>query len=85
MIVYKRKLLIEKQEKARWVSPGVYAREDSFLLISYDIVSSPATNNATIVYNGHEPSNQPIIINNFSEFENIFGGISSRGFGDLTH
>jgi hypothetical protein len=85
MIVYKRKLLIEKQEKVRWVSPGVYTREDSFLLISYDIVNSSTTNNATIMYNGHGPFNQPIIINNFSEFENIFGGISSREFGDLNN
>jgi hypothetical protein len=85
MIVYKRKLLIEKQEKVIWRSPGVYAREDSFLIISYDTANSPTTNNATIVYNGHGPSNQPIIINNFSEFENIFGGISFRVFGDLTN
>ncbi len=82
---FKRKLLIEKKGKIRWVSPGVYTRDDSFLLISYDIVSSPATNNATIVQTGHGQSNQPIIINSFSEFENIFLGISSRGFGDLTH
>jgi len=75
--VYKRKLLIELYSPQKFISPGVYIRENDISVISYDLVVSPSTHNATIgiISRAVGPLSEPIQIESAEQMRNIFGDL----------
>ena len=75
--VYKRKLLIELYSPQKFISPGVYIRENDISIISYDLVVSHSTHNATIGISSRAvgPLSEPIQIESAEQMRNIFGDL----------
>ena len=89
-MIYSRKLLIEKNEIRKivrdiFVKPGINTIEYDFTILSYDLVSAPATSVVGISSRG--PKKELKEIKDYLEFEKAFGspiGISSRGFVNIS-
>lgn len=69
--LYKRKLLIELYSPQKFISPRVYIRENDISVISYDLVVSPSTSNATIGISSRAVG-EPIKIENAEQMRNVF-------------
>ena len=77
--VYKRKLLIELYSPQKFISPGVYIRENDISIISYDLVSNPSNSGSTIdiISRAVGPFNEPIKIKieSAEQMRNVFGDL----------
>ncbi len=84
--VYKRKLLIELYSPQKFLSPGVFIRENDTSIISYDLAVNPSNPNATIGINSWVqiedqttraigPFSEPIQIESAEQMRNVFGDL----------
>lgn len=75
--VYKRILLIELYSPQKFISPGVYIRENDISVISYDLVTGPSFTDATIGISSRAvgPFSEPIQIESVEQMRNVFGDL----------